>query len=80
MLAAMETRNTIRGISTEECSDLIRALRTPIEIDMNVLCNSGTGRDRVKTINISTPAAVVIASAGVRVLKNGSRGLTIFVL
>lgn len=76
-LAALETRNRIKGISAEESSNLIHALRIPSEYNLsNVLCNSGTGGDKIKTINISTPASIIIAAAGINVLKNGSKKIT----
>ena len=77
LLAAMETRNRIKGINLDETADLIRAIRTPIKTDLEgILCPAGTGGDPVKTINISTPAGIVLASGGVRVLKNGYKSVT----
>lgn len=38
--------------------------------------NSGTGMDALKTFNVSTAAAVVAASAGVRMARHGARALT----
>ena len=38
--------------------------------------NSGTGMDALKTINVSTAAAVVAASGGVRLARHGARALT----
>ncbi|NMB66814.1 hypothetical protein GYA25_02035 [Candidatus Woesearchaeota archaeon] len=77
MLTAMETRNRIKGINLEECASLIKALKLDNTINLeNLLCNSGTGGDKIKTINISTPSSIVIASCGVKVLKNGSRRIS----
>jgi len=76
-LAALETRNRIKGLSEQECSDFIRALRIKTNLKLEgIFCNSGTGGDKFKTVNVSTPASIIIASAGVGVLKNGSRRLT----
>jgi anthranilate phosphoribosyltransferase len=51
--------------------------RDPIEIKRNFkspLCGIiGSGKDDLKTFNISSIAAIVAAGAGVKVLKNGSR-------
>lgn len=38
--------------------------------------NSGTGMDTFKTFNISTAAAIVAASAGVRMARHGARAIT----
>jgi anthranilate phosphoribosyltransferase len=38
--------------------------------------NSGTGMDALKTFNVSTAAAVVAASGGVRMARHGARALT----
>lgn len=41
-----------------------------------VMENSGTGRDGLKTFNISTAAAVIAASGGVRMARHGARAIT----
>jgi anthranilate phosphoribosyltransferase len=38
--------------------------------------NSGTGMDSLKTFNVSSAAAIVAASAGIRLARHGARGLT----
>lgn len=76
-LTAMETRNQIKGINEKECSNFIKALRIKVNSTLEgILCNASTGGDRVKTCNIGTPAAIVMASAGIKVLKIGSKGIT----
>lgn len=75
--AAMETRNRLKGINLDETTDLIRALRIPKKIELEgILCPAGTGGDPIKTINVSTPASVILAAGGVRVLKNGFKSVT----
>jgi anthranilate phosphoribosyltransferase len=77
ILAAMETRNRLRGIDLDEVSDFVRALRVPKQIYLEgVLCPAGTGGDPVKTINVSTPASVILSSGNIPVLKNGFKSVT----
>jgi anthranilate phosphoribosyltransferase len=77
ILAAMETRNRIKGIDADECADFVRALRMPVSSDLEgILCNAGTGGDKIKTINVSTSATIVLATAGIKVLKIGYKGVT----
>lgn len=44
--------------------------------DTPLVENSGTGMDAFKTFNISTAAAIVAASAGVRMARHGARAIT----
>lgn len=77
ILAAMETRNRLRGIDLDETSDFVKALRISKQVDLEgILCPAGTGGDPIKTINVSTPASVVLSSGGVQVLKNGFKSVT----
>ncbi|MDO4542865.1 MAG: anthranilate phosphoribosyltransferase, partial [Bacillota bacterium] len=46
------------------------------DIDAELLENSGTGMDAVKTFNISTAAAVAAASDGIYLARHGSRAIT----
>lgn len=48
----------------------------PTGLAGDLLDNSGTGMDPVKTFNISTCSALVAAAAGVRLARHGARALT----
>lgn len=76
-LAALETRNRLKGININECANFVRALREPLTTDLEgILCPAGCGGDPIKTINISTPASIILASGGVPILKNGFKSVT----
>ena len=77
LLVALQTRNNVKGMSIDESSYFINAFNDEKAKDLeNLFCNSGTGGDKIKTINISTIASIIIASLGVKVFKNGSMGTT----
>ena len=63
-----ETVDELRGLA-----DAMLAHATPIAIDSDTLDIVGTGGDRLKTVNISTMSSLVIAAAGVKVVKHGNR-------
>ncbi len=76
-LAALETRNRLKGINVNECVNFVRALREPLTTDLEgILCPAGCGGDPIKTINISTPTSIILASGGIPVLKNGFKSVT----
>lgn len=77
-LAALETRNRIKGINVDESANFVKALREkPINTDLEgILCPAGCGGDPIKTINVSTPVSIILASGGVNVLKNGFKSVT----
>lgn len=73
-----------KGETPEEIAGFARELRQratslPLsaEVRAGVLLDVvGTGGDRLGTINLSTAAALIAASAGVRVAKHGNRAVT----
>jgi len=71
-----------RGPTTEELSAAWHALdefdTAKINIDSDeVICDIvGTGSDNLKTVNCSTPAAVIAAAAGLKIAKKGARLVT----
>jgi anthranilate phosphoribosyltransferase len=75
-LAALSTKSA-RAETIDEISGCAAAMRThaiPVEHPgMEVLDIVGTGGDNAHTFNISTTAAMVIASAGIPVAKHGNR-------
>ncbi|MHB9025866.1 MAG: anthranilate phosphoribosyltransferase [Armatimonadota bacterium] len=80
LLAGFLTALRMKGETVEEIAGFARAMREksvriaprcPLLVD-----TCGTGGDKVKTFNISTTAAFVVAGAGVAVAKHGNRSIT----
>ena len=74
-LAALSTKST-KAETIEEiagCAAARGALATPVSYGAPVLEIVGTGGDRAGSFNISTTAAFIIASGGVKVAKHGNR-------
>ena len=68
-----------KGESPEELAGFADALYgrvVPVAIGSQVLDTAGTGASPVKTFNISTAAAFVIAAAGCQIAKHGARAST----
>ena len=63
-----ETPAEIRGMS-----EAMLAHAVPLSVEGEQLDIVGTGGDRLKTVNVSTTAALVVAAAGVPVVKHGNR-------
>lgn len=63
-----ETPDELRGLA-----DAMLEHALPIEVEGPILDIVGTGGDRLRTVNISTMAALVIAAAGLPVVKHGNR-------
>ncbi len=78
-LASFLTALTAKGASVTEVHGLADAMQDhaePVEVPHDVLDIVGTGGDRARTVNISTMSAVVLAGAGVPVVKHGNRAST----
>ena len=55
VLAAMETRNRIKGINPDEVANFVLALRLPCNYNLEgILCNAGTVGYKIKTINVGS--------------------------
>lgn len=68
-----------KGETAEEVSALVNQMfshSAPISITDRAVDTVGTGGDGAHTINISTTAAIIAASAGARVVKHGNRAAT----
>lgn len=70
----------VKGETTEELTGMAQAMRRhSVKITSkhtDFIDTAGTGSSRVKTFNVSTAAAFVIAGAGLPVAKHGSRAAT----
>ena len=65
-----------KGETPEEVAGLVEAMleRAPrVDVPGRTVDTCGTGGDRANTVNISTMAALVVAGAGVPVVKHGNR-------
>ncbi len=74
-LSALRTRKE----TASELSGFVQALLDEailIDSDIELLDTCGTGGDNLATFNISTAAALVVASCGVPVAKHGNRAVT----
>ncbi len=76
---AFVTALRMKGETVEEISGLARVMRAnavPLKVDGPLLDTCGTGGDAAGTFNISTAAAFVAASAGLKVAKHGNRAMS----
>jgi anthranilate phosphoribosyltransferase len=65
-----------KGESPDEVAGLVEVMldfATPVQVPGRVVDTCGTGGDRSNTVNISTMAALIVAAAGVPVVKHGGR-------
>jgi anthranilate phosphoribosyltransferase len=67
-----ETPAEIAGLAAAMLANATR-VELPDEVRHTAVDVVGTGGDRAHTVNISTMSAIVVAAAGVRVIKHGNR-------
>jgi len=75
-LAGFAVALRAKGETAAEVAGLVRAMLaagTPLSVPGRCVDTCGTGGDRAHTVNISTMAALVVAGAGVPVVKHGNR-------
>jgi anthranilate phosphoribosyltransferase len=78
-IAALLVALRVKGETVDEIAGMVRVMRekaVPLQLDGDVLDVVSTGGGSFDPLNISTGAALVCASAGVKVAKHGNRGFT----
>ena len=77
-IAALAVALSAKGESVEEMTGFVRAMvshAVPLDLPagLDVIDTCGTGGDRLRSINVSTIAALVVAATGAKVCKHGGR-------
>ncbi len=80
-IAAFLTALRLKGETTEEisaCARIMRDFAATIhpKVEGTLVDTCGTGGDMIKTFNISTISAFVVAAAGIPIAKHGNRSVT----
>ncbi len=78
-IAKALTALTEKGVNAEEVCGFVEAMRkrmTKLPYAGEAIDTCGTGGDKSGTFNISTAAAILLASGGVNVAKHGNRAAT----
>ena len=80
-IAAFLTALRMKGETVEELTSFAKVMREHCcsihpNVQGKLVDTCGTGGDKVKTFNVSTAVAFVIAGAGVAVAKHGNRSVT----
>lgn len=79
MIASFLTALKMKGESVDELTALVKLMRqhsVKISASGDLFDTCGTGGKAVKTFNISTCVALVLAAAGVKVAKHGNRSFS----
>lgn len=80
LLASFLTAMTIKGETIDEITGGAKVLRNKADKlsldDIDTMDTCGTGGDGSGTYNISTAASLVIAAAGINVVKHGNRSVS----
>ncbi len=79
-IGAFAAAMRLRGESAEAigaAAEALRSVMTPVDHGLGDVADTcGTGGDGAHTINVSTAAAIVLASCGVHVAKHGNRSVS----
>ena len=80
-IAAFLTALRMKGETIPEITSLAKVMRNYCrqihpKVAGNLVDTCGTGGDKIKTFNISTTSAFVVAGAGLAVAKHGNRSVT----
>ncbi len=80
-IAAFLTALRLKGETVEELTAFAKVMRENCcrihpKVNGRLIDTCGTGGDRIKTFNISTAAAFVVAGADVAIAKHGNRSVT----
>ena len=67
----METKNELAGGIY-----ILREKANKVKTDSNTIDTCGTGGDGQNSLNISTAAAIVLSSMGVKVAKHGNKAIS----